>query len=116
MFVNQTQRVLLLISLFVPIILCQYIIPTPNVTFYENCGFEVSIPADPAISLLSIDATKKGDPIPWHRLILTPTAGRFAFIEASAKFNIGDTLTYRLQVNYHGDVFDLLQSRVVRSE
>lgn len=99
-----------------------YNFPKPQVYFFENGGFEVSLPADPKISLFAfhgrknveIDGAQSGT---WNMDITKPTQNRFVFRDANEKFNLGERLHYWLYVIYEGLGYELLyQMEEVKGE
>lgn len=111
-----------LVLLFIGLVSCDYDVPTPQVAFYAGGGFEVSIPADPKISLfafhgkknMELDGTESGT---WNTDITKATGNRFVFVEKNAKFNLGDRLNFWLYVVHDGLGYELLfQMKEVKSE
>lgn len=80
-----------------------------RVTFYQNGGFEVSIPADPKISIFYFRGTKNMEfngsvDGAWYGPILKATGNRMVFVEPNGKFNLGDRLHYWIYVAYYDNV------------
>lgn len=94
---------------------CDYDFPEIQVTFYTGHGFQVSLPADPKISVITFQGQKKNYRTTWEKLLVNATGGRFAFIQADAEFKIRDRLEYRLQVIHDGEYYDTLQKSEVQS-
>lgn len=111
---NRPKKVLIsLLLVSFGSIYCDYEFPAPQVKFYQNGGFEVSIPKDEKISLfafhgrknMELDGTEVGT---WNMDISKPSGNRLMFREANARFNIGDRLHYWLYVVYEGLGYELL--------
>ena len=101
---------------------CAYEVPTPQVSFYQHGGFEVSIPADPKIEIFAFHGSKNKElegheAGTWNQDIRKARGNRLVFQEPNAKFNLGDRLHYWVHVIYDGLGYDLLyQMAEVKSE
>lgn len=86
-------------------------------TFYSGGGFQISIPADPKISVFSFQGEMNDNKsATWDKLLLTPSGGRFVFVQEDGEFKIGDRLKYRLQVIHDEQHYALSQEKEVKSK
>lgn len=98
-------------------IACDYEFPEFQVTFYSGGGFQISIPADPKISVFSFQGEMNDNKsATWDKLLLTPSGGRFVFVQEDGEFKIGDRLKYRLQVIHDEQHYALSQEKEVKSK
>lgn len=96
---------LLVFVVLLGVISCDYVFHDIELKFYEGGSFQVSIPAEKSVSLLSFQGQKSsesGEDYTWDEIILEPTGGKFVFYDENANFTVGNVLVFHLQVIFMG--------------
>lgn len=120
--INQVKVTVIWFCCLLASISCDYEFPRPQVSFFSNGGFQVSIPSDPNIRLMAFHGRKNyelngREAGTWNQDVTKARQNRLMFVEPNAKFNLGDKLHYWLHVIYDGLGYDLLhQMEEVKSE
>lgn len=112
---------LLIVLVLFGVVCCDYGFPDIEVKFYEGGSFQVSIPADERISLLSFHGQKtsgieRAEEDIRDKIILEPTGEKLVVYDENANFAVGETLQYKLEVICMGQHFETIRRKEVKGK